>query len=258
MATSNKMKALLEKRRADLKKRSENTGFDYFVFKEGTTRIRVLPGLPEREPGFEITHFYLGQEIKGVISPSTFGRPCAIMEAFEALSAGDDDEKKLAATIKPKKKWLIPIIRYKDEQGKEIDEREKGKGAKPALISNKQYQDIIDFFLDEEQGDFTDAAEGYDIKVKRTGKTMTDTEYTVIPCKPTKLSITYAKKAPYDIEKMVEAICPSYEDTQELANRFLGIDPDAAPKKKFKKKVGEAPAKPVFKKKLKKKVRDDE
>jgi hypothetical protein len=259
MAISDKLRKKLEKRRKEVAQNSKG-GFDYLVFKEGVTRIRPLPVGEEEEPGFPVTHFYLGQDIKGVISPATFGEPCAIMEAYEELRKGDASDKELADGFKPKEKYMMACIKYTDEKGKEIDER---LGVTMALFSGPQYQQTLDLFLDDEEwGDFTDPKEGYDLKISREGKGKMDTRYTINPTNKRPIPKNDAKygKKPVDIETMVRAITPDYEKTEELVKQYLNMDfgdDDDAPKKKSKKSSKEGKAGKSKKKKSRKTSDDD-
>lgn len=228
---SKAFKAKLMKRKEELK--SGSGSYDYFIFKEGTTRLRHLPVGEDVEPGFEVTSFYLGKDLGGIISPVTFGKPCAINEEYERLKASkSSSDQDLAGKFKPRKKIMVPSIKKTDEAGKEVDMQ---AGAKLAMLSTGQYSEIIDLFLDDEQGDFTDINEGYDLKYKRTGKTLTDTEYTVLPCKPSKLPVEF-RKTIYNPEKMVKALLPSYEETKEMIAKFLKTNSSSKGEKLSSKK----------------------
>jgi hypothetical protein len=74
----------------------------------------------------------------------------------------------------------MPFYRYKDEGGKEVDTE---IGVKLAMLTSSQYQQLLNFYLEDEKGDFTDPDEGYDIKFIREGKGRMDTTYTVLDCK---------------------------------------------------------------------------
>ena len=246
MAISKKLEAKLKKRKAELETKG-NRSFDYLVFKEGTTRIRPLPVGEDEEPGFPMIHFYMGADIKGVISPATFGEPCAIMEMFEKLSKGDDSEKAMADDFKPKEKYLMPCLKYEDDKGKKIDDN---LGQTLALLSGPQYQSLIDLYLDDEYGDFTDAEDGYDIKIKRTGKGRMDTKYTFhhTNSRPIPKGAKDYGAQTYDTEELVRAITPNYERTEQLISQFLNLDDTPSSDSKPKKKKG----------KKKKKLSDDD
>lgn len=222
----------LKKKKQDLKNKSG--GFQWFVVKEGVTRMRPLPVGDEVDWAQEVTFFFLGREVGGVISPATFGEKCPIMAKWNKLNkSSDPDDRALAKRFKPSTKWMVPHIRYKDEKGKEIDTE---NNEKCALLARSQYQDLLDFYLDEEQGDFTDPKKGYDIKYKREGKGQMDTEYTCVPCKPTPLSKKYSKKT-YSPEEMTRKCILPYDELKTKLEQFLGgahDEDDEAPRKKSK------------------------
>lgn len=212
----------LEQRKKKIKE-SSSGGMEYFIIPaDKTVRVRAVPVGEEREPAIEAVHFYLGQEIKGVISPATFGEPCKIMEAFNKLSKSkNDDDKKLAETFKPRKKYFMPVYRYKDEKGKEVDTQ---SGIKLLLLTPGLYASSIDLFLDEDDwGDFTDPKEGYDLKFTRSGSGLTDTEYSVKPCNKSRAERAFTKDIT-DPEELLRAITPSYEETESLLKQFLKLD----------------------------------
>lgn len=229
MAKKESLADRLKKKKQDLKNRSQ--GFLWFVVKEGTTRMRPLPVGEEVDWAVEVTFFFLGKEAGGIISPATFGEKCPIMAKYNKMSKSSDvDDRDFAKKFKPSTKWFVPHIRFKDEKGKEVDEE---NGAKGALLARSQYQDLLDFYLDDEQGDFTDPKKGYDLKYKREGKGRMDTEYTVVPCKPTPLPKKYAKQTYDPIEMAKKCILP-YDVLKEKLEQFMGgsHDEDDAPTSK--------------------------
>lgn len=226
---------LMKKRREELGKKGGGK-LNYFIFKDGTVRMRPLPAPEDEEFALEVTFFYLSKEQGGVISPITFGEPCAIMEAYNELKASEDeDDKALAQKLKPKRRYMMMHIKYLDEKGLKVDEE---SGAKLALLTSQAYQDLCNLFLDEEQGDFSDPINGYDIKYRRTGSGQFDTEYSLTPCKPSKLPKKYNKV--YDTRAEVEKLIPSYEETEAMVKAFLKLpdeDEDEPKPKKKKKKI---------------------
>lgn len=230
-----------------LKKKTElatkGGGGSFFTIKEGTSRLRLLPVGDEKEFAIEATYFYLEPDIKGVVSPATFGGKCAIMEAYNELSQSKDpDDRELAKKLKPQRKYFAPAVRFKDDKGKELD----GDGVKLVIMTSGQYQDLIDLFLDDDEaGDFTDPKNGYDIKFSRVGKTKMDTEYSIRPCKPTLLPKSISKDGPFDPEEMLKKIAPTYKETKAFVEQYLKIgadkdedtEEDDAPVKKKKKLV---------------------
>lgn len=254
MAVSEKLRKKLEKRKEKLK---SGGGLGFISFKEGSTRVRVLSAGSDEDFAIEATQFYLGNTIGGVISPATFGEPCKLMETYEELKKSDDeDDAELANKLKPRRKYFIVVLKMNDK-GTEVEE-----GPKLAIISKGIYEDMIDMMLDEEQGDFTDPKTGYDFKIKRSGSGQFDTEYSLVPCKPTKIA-DKKNAAPQDLTKMLKGLAATYEETEEKLNEFLGgssSDDDDDDKSNKKSSKGKGKSKPssdlggTAKKKKKKKA----
>jgi hypothetical protein len=230
-----KPKESLKDRIAKQRKRLSESGDggNMIFVKEGITRFRPVFVGAENDFSAEVVHFYLGNEIKGVISPKTLGKPCAIMEAYEKLkNSKKESERQLANKLKPKKKYLMLGYTFKDEDGKEPD---LDRGVRLALLAKGSYEDALDLYLDPEQGDFTDPINGYDLKLRRTGKTMMDTEYSTTPCKQSKAHKKF--RGPYDLMEYVRKAVPSYEQTEEIIERFLNLPPeDSSDDDRLKKK----------------------
>jgi hypothetical protein len=229
------LKDRLKTRREELKAKSQS-GNIHYLKADTTTRVRILPAGSEEEFVKEVTQFYLGNEIKGVISPVTFEEPCAIMEAYDELKASkDDDDKALAKTFIPKQRYLAFCIIYKDQAGKEVDEQNSPKFI---ILTSGMYQDIIELYLDEDEwGDMTDPDKGYDLKLIRSGSGKMDTEYTVSPCKNTPMPKAFKNKE-FNLDEEVKKIIPSYEETKDIIARFLNIPAeDEKEEKKAKKKI---------------------
>jgi hypothetical protein len=236
-----KLRDKLVKRKKEIKQRSE--GRAYVTFKEDeTVRARVLPTKdPDEEFGVEVITFWLGPDSGGlVISPASFdGGKCAFNEfQLKNKKSKDPTLRKIAEKLSPKRKYLVPHLQYEDQLGKKLASDEP----KLFLLTPGQYQALIDLYLEEEKGDFTDPKTGYDIKYSREGSGMKDTKYTTMDCKPTPLPKQFAKLT-VDPKAMVKEILPSYDDTVDLLAEFRGTvdtsdgeDYDA-PRKPGKKKV---------------------
>lgn len=211
---------LMEERAKKLLEKGNNQ-FQYFIIKEGTTRMRIPQIVEDQEFCVEVLTIFLGKELGGYISPATFGEPCPFMELIEKLKNSDKEEDiELVKMLKPKRRYMGPHYRYNDLKGKEPDME---NGVKLCMLPPTLYQQIIQMYLDDEKGDFTDPSNGYDLKYTRTGKTMTDTEYSVLDCKPSKICPEFKKKV-YNPVEMVKAITPSYEQAEELLAKYLGTN----------------------------------
>lgn len=216
MATKNNLKDRMKKRRKALEERGKG---GIWYPKEGTYRIRILDTGEDKDFIVEVDTVYLGKDLGGTISPSTFGLPCAFKEKQNELRQSNKEaDKELLKQISFRKKALMLIVRYKDMKGKEIDEENS-----PSLmqISADPYAQIIDLFLDEEDwGDvMTDPEKGFDLKFIRTGSGKNDTSYNVQPLKNTPLPTKYHKI--FDLEAEIKRQLPTYDDTVELLDKFL-------------------------------------
>jgi len=236
------LKERLKKKKAELKAKG-NIGDIVFLKDGDERRIRILNMGKENEFIKEVNQFYLGGDIKGVISPQSFGEPCAINEAYEELKNSDEeDNRELANKFSPRVRYLAYCVFYKDKAGKELDEN---LSPKFVLLTSGMYQKIIEYYLDEDEwGDMTDPEEGYDLKLSRTGTGKTDTEYSVSPCKNTRAPKKFRKKE-YDLDEEVHKIMPTYEETEMFRDQFLGLE----------KEEDDGEKKPKKKKKLKKKIK---
>jgi hypothetical protein len=209
----------LKMRKKELAEKSSGGDF-FYISKPGSYRMRSVPVPEDMENGLEIIQFYLGGEIKGVISPASLGLPCAIEEKYQDLiQSDDDDDKETAANMKRKTKFVMPHYRYKDDKGKEVDHE---AGVRLLMMTNGQYQDWINYYLEDEIGDPSDPINGYDIKYKREGTGQYDTEYSLLNCKPTKMDKKLGK--PIDPEELLKKALPSYDETVDFITQFMGDD----------------------------------
>lgn len=223
MAKKSSLAERLREKKAEMKSRS--SGGDVITLKEGTTRVRHLPVGAEKEFAFEVVYFFLNKELGGFISPATFGEKCAFQRMHDKMKESKDakDREFAKNRLRPGRKVVSPVVKYKDEDGNEIDEQ---AGPKLILITPGLYDGLIDMYLDsKEMGDMTDERNGYDIKYSREGKGKQDTKYSLRACKPTQLKKKYRGQT-WDIEEMIRAIMPSYEKTKELLEKFMNSNPD--------------------------------
>lgn len=239
--TKETLKERLRKKLED-KKAQRAQGAIFFQKADTTIRIRILNMGEEKEFIKEVTQFYLGADIKGVISPSTYGEPCGIQEGYEELkNSEEDDNREVASKFPPRQKYLAFCAFYKDLKGIEVDEK---LSPKFILLSSGIYQEILEKYLDEDEwGDMSDPENGYDLKIKRVGSGKTSTEYSLTCCKPTPCPKPFRNKV-YDLDAEVKNIIPTYEKTKELLEQFLGLAPEGEDNEpRRKKKVIKKPRK---------------
>lgn len=233
--TSTREKMLARKKQLE----SKGSGSGFIYPKEGTLRMRIKSPGDDQELGMELVTFYLNSEIGSIVSPATFDEPCPFMEKYKELKESSDDADKELAKEKfiPRRKYVIGGVIYTDEKGKSLDYDGKDRAVQ---IPRSVYQDIIDLYLDEDEaGDMTDPINGYDIKIIRTGSGKMDTTYSARACKPTKLDPK--ARGTVDLEGMVRAQIKSYDELEDMLNKYLNSsaddeDEEEVPKKKDKKK----------------------
>lgn len=233
--TSTREKMLARKKQLE----SKGSGSGFIYPKEGTLRMRIKSPGDDQELGMELVTFYLGSDTGSIVSPATFDEPCPFMEKYKELKESSDDADKELAKNKfiPRRKYVIGGVVYTDEKGKSLDYDGKDRAVQ---IPRSVYQDIIDLYLDEDEaGDMTDPINGYDIKIIRTGSGKMDTTYSARACKPTELDKKV--RGTVDLEGMVRSQIKSYDELEELLNKYLNESSDSdeddeAPKKKDKDK----------------------
>lgn len=223
MAVSEKLRKKLEKKKNELK---TGGGLGYKTFKEGTSLIRILSLGVDEDFAIEVTRFYAGKELGGIVSQCTIGGESPLLEKYKEVKNSDNEEDaELAELLKPKKGYFVVCV--------EVSEKNTVVGEPQlALISKGVYEELIDLMLDEDNGDFTDPKNGYVIKIKRTGSGQFDTEYKVLKGKILKVDKKLA--APQDGEKFIKTICATYEEEEQYLAAVLG-DVGSSSKKGKKK-----------------------
>lgn len=137
----------------------------------GEHTVRCLPW-PNPDQGMPIMErsFYSLGSIKQFLAPSQFGHEDPIEEFRRKLfESKDPEEKILAKTLFPKVYGYLPVI----------DRADEAKGVQIWKMSKMLYNEMINYFLDEEVGDYLDLETGRDIKVTVTqvvGKKYHDTK----------------------------------------------------------------------------------
>lgn len=203
--------------------------------KEGTTRLRLVSQGPDKELGLEIMQFYLGKEVGSIISPMTFGEPCPFYEKYKELKeSSDPDDQELAKSLVPKRRFIVGGTLYKDDAGKEVDQ---DRVRRMVLVPASVYQQITDFFLDEDDwGDMTDPEDGYDIKIVRAGKGKNDTTYSTVACPKPKHQIDPKYIKEIDLDKELHKLVKSYDELEGILDKYLNGGVSLASDEPVKKK----------------------
>jgi hypothetical protein len=135
----------------------------------GKQLIRVVPSKFNKSNPFTEMMFYYGIGSKKVMaSPANWGEKDPIMEFSKQLRGTNDRENwRLAKKLDAKVRTFAPII----VRGQEDE------GVKLWQFGKEVYQEFLNMAADEEIGDYTDIAEGRDIKLTTVGPEVTGTPY---------------------------------------------------------------------------------
>ena len=164
---------VIKKRLDSLNKQSNNSGGGgknlFWKPSVGKQLIRVVPSKYNKANPFTEMMFYYGIGSKRVMaSPANWGEKDPIMEFAKQLRGTNDKENwRLAKKLDAKVRIFAPIV----VRGQEDE------GVKLWQFGKEVYQEFLNMAADEEIGDYTDIAQGRDIKLTTVGPEVTGTPY---------------------------------------------------------------------------------
>ena len=164
---------VIKKRLDSLNKQSNNSGGGgknlFWKPSVGKQLIRVVPSKYNKANPFTEMMFYYGIGSKRVMaSPANWGEKDPIMEFVKQLRGTNDKENwRLAKKLDAKVRIFAPIV----VRGQEDE------GVKLWQFGKEVYQEFLNMAADEEIGDYTDIAQGRDIKLTTVGPEVTGTPY---------------------------------------------------------------------------------
>jgi len=164
---------VIKKRLESLNKQSTNSGGGnknlFWKPSVGKQLIRVVPSKYNKSNPFTEMMFYYGIGSKRVMaSPANWGEKDPIVEFAKQLRNSNDKEYwRLAKKLDAKVRTFLPIIVRGEES----------EGVKLWQFGKEVYQEFLNMAADEEIGDFTDIAQGRDIKLTTVGPEVTGTPY---------------------------------------------------------------------------------
>ena len=171
----------------------------------GKQVVRVVPNKYNKSIPFTEMFFYYGIGERVMASPQNWKEKDPIREFTKQLRSSNDKENwRLAKKLDAKTRIFAPIIVRGEES----------EGVKLWQFGKEVYQEFLNMAADEEIGDYTDIAQGRDIKLTTVGPEVTGTPYN-------KTSIGPSLKT-----------SPISNDKDEV-NKFLEDQPD--PMKIFKR-----------------------
>ena len=163
----------IKKRLNDMQSQANNQGGQksnlFWKPSVGKQLIRVVPSKYNKDFPFTEMKFYYGIGSKRVMaSPSNWGEKDPIEEFAKKLRSTNDKENwRLAKKLDAKVRTFAPIV----VRGQEDE------GVKLWQFGKEVYQEFLNLAADEEIGDFTDIAQGRDIKLSTVGPESTGTPY---------------------------------------------------------------------------------
>ena len=163
----------IKKRLNDMQSQANNQGGQktnlFWKPSVGKQLIRVVPSKYNKDFPFTEMKFYYGIGSKRVMaSPSNWGEKDPIEEFAKKLRSTNDKENwRLAKKLDAKVRTFAPII----VRGQEDE------GVKLWQFGKEVYQEFLNLAADDEIGDFTDIAQGRDIKLSTVGPESTGTPY---------------------------------------------------------------------------------
>ena len=163
----------IKKRLNDMQSQANNQGGQktnlFWKPSVGKQLIRVVPSKYNKDFPFTEMKFYYGIGSKRVmVSPSNWGEKDPIEEFAKKLRSTNDKENwRLAKKLDAKVRTFAPIV----VRGQEDE------GVKLWQFGKEVYQEFLNLAADDEIGDFTDIAQGRDIKLSTVGPESTGTPY---------------------------------------------------------------------------------
>jgi len=198
---------VIKKRLDSLNKQSNNSGGGnknlFWKPSVGKQLIRVVPFKYNKANPFSEMMFYYGIGSKRVMaSPANWGEKDPIMEFAKQLRGTNDKENwRLAKKLDAKVRIFAPIV----VRGQEDE------GVKLWQFGKEVYQEFLNMAADEEIGDFTDIAQGRDIKLTTVGPEVTGTPYN-----KTSIGPSLKTSALADSEDTVQSLLENQADPMKV------------------------------------------
>tara|TARA_R110000823_G_scaffold26944_9_gene78577 strand:- start:278 stop:1114 length:837 start_codon:yes stop_codon:yes gene_type:complete len=198
---------VIKKRLESLNKQTTNSGGGnknlFWKPSVGKQLIRVVPSKYNKANPFTEMMFYYGIGSKRVMaSPANWGEKDPIQEFAKQLRNSNDKENwRLAKKLDAKVRTFAPVIIRGEES----------EGVKLWQFGKEVYQDFLNMAADEEIGDFTDIAEGRDIKLTTVGPEVTGTPYNKTTIGPSLKTTGLAEG-----EEMINALLENQADPMKV------------------------------------------
>ena len=164
----------------------------------GKQVVRVVPNKYNKSIPFTEMLFYYGIGERVMASPQNWKEKDPIREFTKQLRSSNDKENwRLAKKLDAKTRIFAPIVVRGQEE----------EGVKLWQFGKEVYQEFLNMAADEEIGDYTDIAQGRDIKLTTVGPEVTGTPYNKTSIGPSLKTTPLA-----DTEDMVKNLLENQAD----------------------------------------------
>lgn len=124
----------------------------------GESTIRIVPSKFDKDNPFTELYFHNVLDKYPVLALSNFGEQDPVIQLIEQLRMTSDKENwSLSGKLSPRPRYFVPIIVRGEED----------KGVRLWSIGPTIYKALLQLAADPEIGDFTDIAEGCDMKINK-------------------------------------------------------------------------------------------
>ena len=180
----------------------------------GKQVVRVVPNKYNKSIPFTEMLFYYGIGERVMASPQNWKEKDPIREFTKQLRSSNDKENwRLAKKLDAKTRIFAPIVVRGQEE----------EGVKLWQFGKEVYQEFLNMAADEEIGDYTDIAQGRDIKLTTVGPEVTGTPYNKTSVGPS------LKTSPIsDSETVVQGILDNQPDPMKIFKRYTFEEVKAA------------------------------
>ena len=172
----------------------------------GKQVVRVVPNKYNKSIPFTEMFFYYGIGERVMASPQNLKEKDPIREFTKQLRSSNDKENwRLAKKLDAKTRIFAPIV----VRGQEDE------GVKLWQFGKEVYQEFLNMAADEEIGDYTDIAQGRDIKLTTVGPEVTGTPYNKTSIGPS------LKTSPISSdENVIKDILENQPDPMKIFKRY--------------------------------------
>ena len=172
----------------------------------GKQVVRVVPNKYNKSIPFTEMFFYYGIGERVMASPQNWKEKDPIREFTKQLRSSNDKENwRLAKKLDAKTRIFAPVIVRGEES----------EGVKLWQFGKEVYQEFLNMAADEEIGDYTDIAQGRDIKLTTVGPEVTGTPYNKTSIGPS------LKTSPISSdENVIKDILENQPDPMKIFKRY--------------------------------------